>query len=141
MTFKEIFRENYDYRLSHKAPCKDEDFPNNSLDNPSDIYPEDLYSPMGWRYYTSGYPDIDKKCHKLFIKYHNKPNAKVTIYRAVPKNVQEINPGDWVTICKKYAEIHGNANLRNGYHIIEKTVKASQLFTEGNSLAEFGYCP
>lgn len=35
----------------------------------------------------------------------------VTIYRAVPKNVKTINPGDWVTIVAGYAKEHGDAHL------------------------------
>jgi len=50
-----------------------------------------------------------------------------------------INNGDWVTLSKTYAKEHGDSNLNGDYKIISKKVKASQLFTNGDSLNEFGY--
>lgn len=52
-----------------------------------------------------------------------------------------INPGDWVTIVRAYAKEHGDASLRGEYKIISKPVRAEELFTEGNSLYEWGYNP
>lgn len=52
-----------------------------------------------------------------------------------------INPGDWVTINKRYAISHGEANLLGKYKILSKTVPAKHLFTTGDSLHEFGYDP
>lgn len=51
----------------------------------------------------------------------------------------KINNGDWVTTSKIYAKQHGQSNLNNNYKIITKTVKASQLYTDGNSIFEWGY--
>jgi len=51
----------------------------------------------------------------------------------------KINPGDWVSLSLGYAKEHGVNNLRNKYKIISKTVKAKNLFTDGNSLSEVGY--
>lgn len=51
----------------------------------------------------------------------------------------KINNGDWVTVSKMYAKQHGESNLNNNYKIVTKTVKASQLFTDGNSIFEWGY--
>lgn len=53
----------------------------------------------------------------------------------------KINPGDWVTISLNYAKDHGRSSLNNRYKIITKTVKARDIYTEGNSLAEWGYDP
>jgi hypothetical protein len=50
-----------------------------------------------------------------------------------------INSGDWVTINKEYAKAHGRDNLKNKYKILSKIVKASQLYTDGNSVHEWGY--
>ena len=49
----------------------------------------------------------------------------------------KINSGDWVTISKGYAREHGK-NLGN-FRILTKTVMAKQLFTDGNSIHEWGY--
>lgn len=51
----------------------------------------------------------------------------------------KINNGDWVTIVRNYAAEHGAANLNNNYKIITKTVSARDLYSEGNSIMEWGY--
>jgi hypothetical protein len=51
----------------------------------------------------------------------------------------KINNGDWVTTSKMYAKLHGESNLNNNYKILTKTVKASQLYTNGDSIFEWGY--
>ena len=51
-----------------------------------------------------------------------------------------INPGDWVTLSKRYAMEHGKAHLRNEYSILSKKVKAKDLFCDGD-LSEWGYDP
>lgn len=50
-----------------------------------------------------------------------------------------INSGDWVTISKSYAKDHGEHALNGKYRILSKKVKASQIFTDGNSIHEWGY--
>ena len=50
-----------------------------------------------------------------------------------------INNGDWVTINKAYAIFHGKTNLNGNYKILSKTVSAKTLFTDGNSIHEWGY--
>jgi len=50
-----------------------------------------------------------------------------------------INDGDWVTTVKQYAKEHGESNLNNKYKIISKKVRASEVYSEGNSIYEFGY--
>jgi len=64
---------------------------------------------------------------------------------AAPTPVQQtlINPGDWVSIDRAYAVSHGEDNLggKGRYRIISKTVLAKHLFTDGNSIVEWGYSP
>lgn len=69
-----------------------------------------------------------------------KPDVKVTVYRAVPEDVDAINPGDWVTLSRTYADIHGKSNI-DGYKILEATVPASDLVSDGNSINEIGFSP
>ena len=45
-----------------------------------------------------------------------------------------INSGDWVSISKQYAIDHGRSNLGNKFKVITKTVKAKDLYTDGNSI-------
>lgn len=52
-----------------------------------------------------------------------------------------INAGDWVTINRDYAVEHGESTLNGNYKIITKTVKASEIFTNGDSIHEWGYWP
>lgn len=57
-----------------------------------------------------------------------------------PSAVNDINPGDWVTINKDYAKTHGEG-IRGGYRILSKTVPASHIRTPGDSIQEWGYFP
>ena len=60
----------------------------------------------------------------------------------IPKELNTtINAGDWVTPSRTYARMHGESALHGVYKILSKSVPASHLFTEGNSLSEFGYNP
>lgn len=54
-------------------------------------------------------------------------------------NRLKINNGDWVTITPSYAREHGKGNLGNKFKIISKTVPAKMLYTDGNSIHEWGY--
>lgn len=130
--------EENDYRGVHKAPSGENG--EGSLDAMDRTYPEDLYSAQGARYYGSG-DKTDKRMHELIMKFRGKPDAMVTVYRAVPKGVDaSITKGDWVTPLREYAVLHGN-RWEQGMTILEKKVKASELFTEGNSIYEFGWSP
>lgn len=55
------------------------------------------------------------------------------------KTKYTINSGDWVSLVKQYAIDHGRSNLNNNYKILTKTVYAKNLFTDGNSIQEWGY--
>jgi hypothetical protein len=184
----------------HEAPTKLDGESSAPLNNITGIYPEDIYSPEGARYYGDGSP-FDLESISIISGAKGKPNKKVKIYRAVPdtktnqemitvyegqlksilkngkipdqeladrfnlKNSSEyydfisneidrlktepevsiakptINTGDWVTINRKYAKEHGESSLGGNYKIISKTVFADEIFTEGNSIHEFGYDP
>lgn len=53
----------------------------------------------------------------------------------------DINPGDWVTTVKSYAKDHGESALRGNYNIISKNVRAKDIYTNGDSIFEWGYDP
>lgn len=65
------------------------------------------------------------------------------IREGIAKNQKgyKINPGDWVTTVKSYAVEHGKAHLNNDYKVLKKKVKAKDLFTDGNSIYEWGWQP
>ena len=73
----------------------------------------------------------------------DKPDAMVTVHRAVPHGVTDINPGDWVTPSKSYAKQHGmhESDPKQDLPVISKKVRAADLRTDGDSVNEFGYFP
>jgi hypothetical protein len=78
---------------------------------------------------------------KIMQQEKVKENKLIRIYRAVPKDVNTINSGDWVSTTEEYANEHGEAVLDNDFKVISKTVPASTLYTDGNSIHEWGYNP
>ena len=126
------------YRESHTAPRPENSSPAHDLTHTA--YPEDFYSSKGARLYGDGRDD-DYKVHSQLRTLHNRPEAEVTIYRAVPDDskITEINSGDWVTTNLQYAHDHGERF--DGHKILSKRAKAKEIFTDGNSFNEFGYHP
>jgi hypothetical protein len=128
-------KEDEDYRTQHKTPSKDYGA---TMDNLTKLYPNDIYSNKALQYYGEGYP-YDRLAITIMQSAKDNPNKKIKIYRAVPKDVNTINNGDWVTITKQYAQSHGKSVMNNDYKVISKIVNASTLYTDGNSIHEFGY--
>jgi hypothetical protein len=133
-----------DYRGLHRAP--DNDGYNAPLYSASSsIYPDDIYSNKAAQFYgdrSTSYSD--QETISIIQSSRDKPETQIKIYRAVPKTVSPgspINPGDWVTINKRYAIQHGESNLYGDYNILTKTVPAKYLYTDGNSIHEWGYDP
>jgi hypothetical protein len=121
------------YTGEHEAPDHENGKP---LFDLSGIYPNDFYTG-----HSSLYGD-NQRCIGIMLSLHNRPNALIQVYRAVPKTApRKINAGDWVTIDRRYAVEHGRDNLRNEFHVVSKTVFARDLFTDGNSFEEWGYDP
>jgi len=180
--------EDYAYRGTHKSPDQENGSPFNEVTK--GIYPDDFYTlsfDKALQYYGSGEPKSDAESLYAIRSAKGKANAKVKVYRAVPKYLGEVDPvkakeiedriskfeklaklnpwsedfkkqldealserpqqitainaGDWVTPSRSYAVDHGESALNGEYKILSKSVPASHLFTEGNSLSEFGYNP
>lgn len=133
-----------DYRMAHTAPNREFGA---QLHDLSAIYPEDIYSSKAAHYYGGGgdaaWRQMDNNSVRIAQSFRGKPDADVTIYRAVPKDekITAINPGDWVTINKDYARTHGESNLPEGYKIISQKVKAKDIWTNADSVHEYGYDP
>jgi hypothetical protein len=129
-----------DYKGTHKAPSKSNGSPLHDL---TQIYPDDIYSNKAVAYYGDRATDYsDQLSISIMHNTKDKPDATVKIYRAVPSNIQvDINAGDWVTINKQYAVTHGKRTLGGDYKIITKVVPAKHLYTDANSIHEFGYDP
>jgi GNAT superfamily N-acetyltransferase len=130
-----------DYSGEHKAPQRDYGAPLNNLKG---VYPDDVYGPNAAQYYGHSSGDAtDKAAARIIQATKGKPDAPVKVFRAIPKSIQsnEINPGDWITTIKSYAVNHGEGPLGGDYKILEKTVPAGDLYTNGDSIFEFGYDP
>lgn len=131
------------YRGSHTAPSREFGAPLHDLTGSGQMYPDDVYSANAVRYYGTGDTRLDKESFALAQRMRNKPDELVEIYRAVPNdaNITAINPGDWITINKNYAKQHGESNLPEGYKIISQKVKAKDIWTNADSIHEYGYDP
>ena len=128
-----------DYRIQHSSPAPEG---KNSIDDPSDIYDHNIYGAKGAQYYGTGDPAMDKATIKILNEVKQNPDSLVTIYRAVPSDVDDaINAGDWITINKDYAKSHGESALNGDYKIIEQQARAGDIFTNGDSLHEQGWHP
>ena len=186
-----------DYRGSHQAPSPDFGAPLYDLTGGGQMYPADVYSSKAAQYYGGNLP-YDQKAFSIAQQFKDKPDALVTIYRAVPKeasnseklatlekqmsaymkrgtlpkdadnysngskwydaayderdklrkmsdepsnDISTINAGDWVTLTKEYAKDHGESALKGEYKILSKKVKAKEVWTNADSIHEFGYQP
>jgi hypothetical protein len=132
-----------DYRGVHKAPGESDS--TTAAYDLSKLYPDDIYtSPKAHQFYGHGgnSSQLDRQTISILRNIKGKPDSDITIYRAVPKGVKDINQGDWVTVNRDYAKSHGESWVENGqYDIISKKVKAADIYTDGNSIHEFGYSP
>lgn len=192
--------ETSEYGIAHRPPGPDDGAPLHDLTGGGNIYPDDIYSAKAAQYYGHhGANDpVDRKTINIIQSFRGKPNAKVTIYRAIPKELtnddrlavlelqlkryrargtlpaeaegkykngsawyeaarneqdalmakpaepkekRTINRGDWVTVNRDYAKEHGESQFDGEYAILSKTVKAREIFTNGDSIHEFGYWP
>lgn len=184
------------YRGSHTAPGPDFGAPLHDLTGGGQMYPADVYSSKAAQFYGGGVP-YDQKAFSIAQQFKDKPDAFVTIYRAVPKelsnseklaeiekqmaaymkrgtlppnatisdgskwydmaytereklrqlpdeptnDIGKINPGDWVTLTREYAKDHGESALRGQYKILSQKVRAKDVWTNADSIHEFGYQP
>lgn len=136
--------QEFDYRGNYTAPYRTDDATTAPGYEMNRTFPDDVYSPNGYRYYGHGGDavNMDKETMAIMQKAKGNPDHPITIYRAVPKEFadEDIYTGDWVTPNINYAKEHGR-RFDDGYHIIEKTVPAKHIWTDGNSIHEFGYDP
>ena len=108
-----------------------------------EVFPDDIYSPKGLDYYGNRKSKHDRESFNIIQEVRNQPDAEVTIYRAVPKGIDTINPGDFVTLSEDYARLHGSSGYgpagKDAGVVLSKKVKVRDLFSDGNDLNEFGY--
>ena len=132
-----------DWAGIHRPPMKDSGAPAHDLTGGGTVYPDDVYSSNAVQYYGTGNKAMDRETVQILNKLKNNPDKMVSIYRAVPPGAKgsEISAGDWVTVNRNYAKDHGESALRGDYVIIERRVPARDIYTNGDSIHEFGFDP
>ena len=101
-----------------------------------EFVPEDVYQHPEWYFgmnQNGEYGIATRESFNAVKKIKGKPNADITIYRASPS--ETLNNGDWVTLSKKYAEIHAGDKMP--IHAFK--VKAKDVQFAGDDINEFGY--
>ena len=148
------------YRGSHQPSGPDNEYPvrlddlTKTISGESGGYPTDFYSSDGPRLYAPGprfsddeYGLANKQSYIAAAKARGNPDAEVTMYRAVPndKNITGINPGDFVTLSPKYAEIHAYSGYgpsgNDSGKVISEKVKVKDIYFAGDDVNEYGYFP
>lgn len=128
------FKKYFEYKTSHRPPKSDFGAPLHDL---TKVYPSDVYKNI----YLYASDEFEKQSSLLILKYKDKPDEKVVIYRSVPVGINYINNGDWVTINKNYAIQHSKhaTDPQKDQSVISCVVLAKEIHTDGNSLVEWGY--
>lgn len=151
-----------DYRGGHQPP-KDAPPIHDLL--AVEQFPKDVYETL--QHYTFG--ETGPETERLIRQVRGKPEAMVTVYRAVPpwsrstRRAMEpvINTGDWVAVTEGYAREHGDeqgweewvepknqADIQDdegwvqhegGWWILSAKVPAKYVRNGGNDLIEWGY--
>ena len=129
-----------EYVGQHEAPGPDFGAPMHDV-TANGMFPKDFYEKS--HHYVSGAETGSDESLSAVRTVKGRRHAYVTVYRAVPHGVKgaKINAGDWVTPSREYAKEHGQSNLNSKYRIISKKVKAGHLFTNADSINEWGFHP
>jgi GNAT superfamily N-acetyltransferase len=112
-----------------------------------EVFPNNIYSPEGLRLYGDPKNIFDRESFDVIQSVKGKPNAEVTIYRAVPNDdkITKINRGDFVTLSPEYAKLHAESGYglggKEAGKVISQKVKVKDLRSDGNDLNEFGFFP
>lgn len=103
-------------------------------------YPDFYEHPEYYMFNSPAY----RESARILKSLRGKPEADVTIYRAVPPEASgQIHPGNWVTLSKSYAETHAMQweEGAEDWEVISLVVKAKELRTPGDDINEFGWYP
>jgi len=126
------------YRGAHHPPGPSYGAPMHDLGR---LLPEDVYDPkVQHTYYGTGERRFDAESFAAINRARGNPDLPVKVHRAVPGDVEAINPGDWVTPSASYARDHARRQFTGG-KVISRTVRAADLWTGGDSINEFGWHP
>lgn len=120
------------YRMSHRPAVEGP-----GMHEAHEVYPDIHEHP---EYYLSSHEPEDRRVKTETMRAlgaaRGRPDADVTMHRAVPVHVNDIHHGDWVTPSRSYAEQHAAGD--SGMHVISVTAKAKHLIATGDHPPEFG---
>lgn len=129
------------YRISHRAPSFDEEGTTVRLDQVGgahdQVFPRDVFEHPDW--YGGTYDETIRQVRAA--AQSGDPDRLVTVYRAVPLGVTQINPGDWVALSRSYAVDESYRSSTDGSadgNVITARTPARTLYSEGY-LEEWGY--
>jgi len=127
------------YGIKHRPPDAESGAPLHDVTGGGRIYPDDFYDHPEW--YDTGGGKSYWDAVAIVRRYHNRPNHTVVVYRALPRGVLVMNPGDWVALTKGYARQHSKhaTDPSQDLSIISARVRARDIHTSGDSLEEWGY--
>lgn len=124
------------YRGSHQPPS--DGVP---LHDVSELAHGDVYRDL--RHYThgGGTEPADRESIAVVQALRGQPHAMVTVYRAAPHGVGQINPGDWVTPSLSYAKQHArhSDDPAQDWPVHAARVQAQHVRNGGNDIIEWGY--
>jgi hypothetical protein len=120
-----------EYQGEHQAPMADSGSP---LHNVVGAYPEDFYSPNAVRYYGTGDESMDAQSIAIMQGLKNKPNAQVTIYRAIPKSIE--TPSQQLdTLNKQISQYMAKGTLPEGVDKKNKSSWYDQITDQRDALS------
>jgi hypothetical protein len=135
MQNRNLSGDQFAYRAGgHQPPDTEYGAPMHDIEN---MMPDYYKMPRVYRSYN----DFDGESESVIMNSRGKPDTPTTVYRAVPKGVKDINPGDWVTTSPSYAKQHLTGALDGKGEILSRPATAGELYSEGNSIHEWGWHP
>jgi hypothetical protein len=127
------------YRGHHGAPGPDFGTPMHDLE---EFFPDIYDRSRQLRLYgQAGDRATDLESLAVINAMRDRPDTPVQVFRAVPPGVTTINPGDWVTTSRRYAQMHLDSNVDGTGSILALTVPAHEVWTNGDSIHEWGWQP
>jgi hypothetical protein len=132
------------YRGSHQPDTAEDAVRFHELDKAMpDFYdrPHDYIWDLGEPEHLSDQFKGHHQAIRQALNARGNPDARVSLFRAVPKGVKEINTGDWVSTSKQYAREHAaiSEDPSEDMDVLLIQTKAHNITFGGNDAFEFGY--
>ena len=137
--------EDDNYRGNHRPASPSDDAGTSApMHDRTRVYPEDIYDKATQVRNYGNREHYDQESFRQVNAVRGNPEAQVPIYRAVGPEVPEgaqIRAGDWVTPSREYAQQHNDSQFNGEGRVLTTTARAGDLWTDGNSINEFGWWP